>query len=380
MKIVFAIDHLGPGGAQRQAVELAIALRHRLGVDARLVTYHPHDHYGERLAEAGVERELLPRRGRLDLRFPSRLADSYRRTGTDVVHAFMPGPALWSALAVRRMGADRPLLLAGERTGRLASERGKGLAEAVSYRLADAVTANARPMLDTLAKSGIRRDRLHYLPNGIDVEAWDEASRRPCPVALDPAHWNLALVGSLHPQKNHETLIDALAAVPAERRQRWRLSCFGAATAGEAFAAGLRQRVAERGLADVVSFHDPVKDVPALMSRLSALVMPSRWEGFPNVLLEAMTSGLPSVVTPVGDVPSIIEPGETSLLVEDPEDVPALTRALIELDEMGPEARERMGRAARARVEERYRVEVVARQHLDLYRELLGRRAPRQPG
>jgi glycosyltransferase involved in cell wall biosynthesis len=226
-------------------------------------------------------------------------------------------------------------------------------------------------MLASLAELGIPRGRLHYLPNGIDVAAWDRASEAPSPIPLDPACFNLALVGSLHPQKNHETLIDALALLAPEERSSWRVHCVGAPTAGAAFAEGLAARARERGVADLLHFHPPVKQVPALMRGLDALVMPSRWEGFPNVLLEAMTSALPSVVTPVGDVGSIAVDAETSLVVPDPEDAPALAAALRRLHGLGSEARKRMGRAARARVEARYRIEVVAQRHLELYQGLL---------
>jgi glycosyltransferase involved in cell wall biosynthesis len=106
------------------------------------------------------------------------------------------------------------------------------------------------------------------------------------------------------------------------------------------------------------------------MRHLDVLVLPSRFEGFPNVLLEAMASRLPAVATPAGDVPSLMEDGRTGFLVP-LGDAAALARALERLEDMGPEGRRALGERARTAVEQRYRIEVVAEQHLALYRRLL---------
>jgi glycosyltransferase involved in cell wall biosynthesis len=111
-------------------------------------------------------------------------------------------------------------------------------------------------------------------------------------------------------------------------------------------------------------------EIPALRRVADAVVLPSLFEGFPNVLLEAMASGLPAVATAVGDVPSLIEEGVTGFLVPSG-DAAALALALERLHALGPEARRAMGRAARAQVEARHQLEGVAARHLTLYESLL---------
>ena len=117
----------------------------------------------------------------------------------------------------------------------------------------------------------------------------------------------------------------------------------------------------------------PVGNVASVLSRLDALVLCSDFEGFPNVVLEAMASRLPVVATRVGDVPSLIDEGGTGFVVE-PRDAAGLAAALERLASLDPGAREAMGARARARVEERFRMEAVASSYLELYEELLAER------
>ena len=93
-------------------------------------------------------------------------------------------------------------------------------------------------------------------------------------------------------------------------------------------------------------------DVPDLMARAEIFVLPSRFEGLPNALLEAMAAGLPCVATRVSGSEDVIIDGESGLLVP-PEDPDALAEALVRLLTRPAEALA-LGRAARARMVARY--------------------------
>ncbi len=97
-------------------------------------------------------------------------------------------------------------------------------------------------------------------------------------------------------------------------------------------------------------------------------MLPSRGENLPVAILEAMAVALPVVATRVGGVPEVVRDGESGLLVE-PEDVEGLAAALARLAE--GEERERLGRAAAARIAEHFEAGLVARQMVALYRELV---------
>jgi len=378
MNLVYLIDNLDSGGAQRQAVELARHLRRRHDVEVRFAVYRDIDFYGERLREAEIPVDVIPKSGPLDLAFAIRLARWLREAQPDLVHAFLLRPVVWGLLAVRLLpAAHRPVFVAGERSGLVASSMRLQVLQTACYRLADAVTANAAPVARAIHdRLGVPESRLHYLPNGIDLEEWDTLAAAPCPFEVEPYRFHVALVGGLRVEKNHALLLQALQRVQEETRRGWCVWFIGGETGIAGHAERVRRRVMELGLGSLVRFAPPTAAIAAVMRRLDVIVLPSMFEGLPNILLEAMASRLPAIATAVGNVTEMIEDGCTGLVVP-PGDAAALAKALLRVAEMTPEARRAMGDAARVAVESRYQMEVVAARYLDLYEGLLSRNGVR---
>lgn len=375
MRIVYFIDSLGSGGAQRQSVELARQLVRRHGVDLRFGVYHDIDFYGPRLRELGIPVVHFPKRAKLDPTLPWRVRAWLRELAPDLVHAFLLAPSLWAlagALGLPR--ARRPVFVAGERSARIADTPQRGWVQRFVYGRSDAVTANAENVAEAIrTRLGLPGERVHYLPNGIDLASWDAEAAAPCPLALEPGHLHVALVGGLRAVKNHGVLLEALARIEPARRARWRVWFVGGETGAPGVAERVKAAIPRLGLGDVVRIVPPTRKVAALLRRLDVLVLPSEREGFPNVLLEAMASALPAIATPVGDVPNMIEDGVSGFLVP-VGSADALARALVRLGEMPEAARRAVGARARDTVERRYRIEHVAARHLALYESLVAAR------
>ncbi|WP_344342662.1 glycosyltransferase, partial [Kitasatospora putterlickiae] len=149
-------------------------------------------------------------------------------------------------------------------------------------------------------------------------------------------------VGNLTPKKDQATLLAAHAALLRSRPDA-RLLLVGAGPLD----ARLRARAAELGVADTVVFAGSRADVPELLPALDVFTLSSRQEGLPVALMEAMTSGLPAVVTRVGGMPEVLDDGEQGLLVP-PGDPSALAGAFDRLAG-DPDLRARMASAARER-------------------------------
>jgi glycosyltransferase involved in cell wall biosynthesis len=215
-----------------------------------------------------------------------------------------------------------------------------------AVRSSDAVLAVSEASAEALRRAyGVEGVRV--VPNPAPAVAPFE--RRPSTDEVRVAY----LGGFANPAKGGDVLLDALAtALPREPRLRLTL-----AGPGELPAAG-EGLVAASGAVEWTGWLGPAERDELLRSA-SVFVMPSRSEGLPMALLEAMAYGTAVVATDVGGIPEVVEDGVEGLLVA-PEDPAALAAALRELA-ADPGLRERLGAAARARAQALDAVEVAAR-------------------
>jgi glycosyltransferase involved in cell wall biosynthesis len=140
--------------------------------------------------------------------------------------------------------------------------------------------------------------------------------------------------------------------------------------------AELRARCANLGLASRVNLIGFERQLLPTMQAADAIVLCSKWEGLPTVLLEAGACALPSVATDVPGSREVLLDGETGLIAE-PGNASALAEAMGKMMRMDPAARNLMGIRARQRVEARYCLESVFGLWDSLYRDLLSERPVR---
>ncbi len=174
----------------------------------------------------------------------------------------------------------------------------------------------------------------------------------------------IVTLGLLGPRKGTPELLDALAG-PLMRELDWE-----AVIAGNGEIDASRERAAALGLTDRVDFTgwiDPAA-VAALLASADIFVLPSHNEGLPVSIIEAMGAELPVVSTPVGAIPELVIPHETGFLVQ-PGSATQLEAALAELVH-DPQLRARLGKRARERVEQHFRIEPTAERFATLYRTM----------
>jgi glycosyltransferase involved in cell wall biosynthesis len=133
----------------------------------------------------------------------------------------------------------------------------------------------------------------------------------------------------------------------------------------------LKSLAQELGIAERVTFlgWQSKADLTQAYHRANLFLFPSRHEGMPNAVLEAMASGLPVIATRIAGNEELVLDGETGVLVA-PEDVNALRDGLRRLL-TDAQMRERMGRASRLRVEREYSWESVALQYSEYLKKTL---------
>jgi glycosyltransferase involved in cell wall biosynthesis len=181
-------------------------------------------------------------------------------------------------------------------------------------------------------------DRLRWIPNFVDVDA--------VPAAAAPGDGAVVFAGRLSDEKGVDTLVEAIAARPGLRLE----------VAGDGPARPALEALAlRRGAADRVHFHGrlPLPEVHELLRRSSVAACPSRWyENQPLAVLEAFACAVPVVGTSLGGIPELIEPGVDGDIV--PPNDPAALGAALEGLAADPARAHAMGRAGRAKVEERF--------------------------
>lgn len=182
------------------------------------------------------------------------------------------------------------------------------------------------------------------------------------------ANWPMAgIVARLDRQKGHTYLLTAFAKVVETLPQAKLL------VVGDGYLRGdLEKQTRGLGITSQVTFTGWRNDVPRIMADLDLLILPSLWEGFGLVLLEAMAMAKPIVATRVSAIPEIMVDGETGILVP-PKDPNSLAEAIIRLVQNPSRARE-MGRKGRERLEKEFSVEKMVKQAERVYESLIEER------
>ena len=395
----------GVGGLERSVFDLVRHLA-REGVDVTLVTRNPpRDRAGEALL-AGVRTIFVPyrtfplagRRGTtvLDrstayplfgLRAGKVAIELARAKQIDIVHGF---GASVLGYARRRRHAGIPLVLNPQGLEEFgATDPSRARLKRAAYlplrqavvacaRAADRVIATDRALAPAVRQHlGVGADRMRTIPNGVDLASLDALATRQdgCRVRRDAGinerESVLFSAGRLEANKGFHILIDALAALREHATTidsanwKWVLAGDGP------YRRALERRIERTGLGDRVRFLGRLDDAAlhAWYEAATIFVHPTLYEGSSLVTLEAMAHRRPVVATTAGGLPDKVKMGVNGWLVE-PGRAEALAATLSGALSMRSR-HETMGEAGRQIVETEFAWPIVARQHLEMYRELV---------
>ncbi len=369
MRILFFIDSLGGGGAQRQLVNIALGLAargHVIGVH----TYFAADWHLARLQAGHVEYTCEPKRSRFDLRPIAALRRRYREFGPDVVIAFMRTPSFY-AEALRVAHPAIPLIVserAGVEAGGL---KPADVLAGLGHLLASHLTANSHDTIDRLRKVLPIGRRSTAIYNGLEprfFDAPDDETRRPRPFEAGSPPRFCVVAARVSRQKGPLPLARALKRL-ADQRVEFNLDWIGPTDETEPLACEVREFIEANGLATRWRWLGPEKDIVAAYRRYDALLLPSLYEGVANTMCEAMAQRRPVIVTAVADNRRIVRDGVEGFVCA-PDDPESLAQAIGRFVDLPVEARESMGSAAQARAHELFGLERMVEQWESLCRAL----------
>ncbi|MEV4614626.1 glycosyltransferase [Kitasatospora sp. NPDC049258] len=333
-RVLWLAKGLGRGGAEQLLVNCA---RHadtsRYEIEVAYVLPWK-DALVPALEQAGVRTHCLG--GAPGALWPWRLRQLLAERRYGLVHSHMPIPAV--AARLLSFGPRGPRLVHTEHNVWERYRTATRWANTLTYRRNDAVVAVSHAVAATITRRRPGAGWVSVVHHGPDL-----AGAPTGPAARAAARAELGLpadavvigtVGNLTPKKDQATLLSAFARLRAEQPD----------TALVLIGAGPLEAQLKAQAGEGVVFAGSRPDVPALLAGLDVFTLSSRQEGLPVALMEAMTSGLPSVVTRVGGMPEVLDDGEQGFLVP-PGDPAALAGALGRLT-ADEQLRRRLGAAA----------------------------------
>jgi len=373
--LAFVVNSLDPGGAERMALEMAIALR--VDHDVRVWCLDGPGAWAGRLREAGIPVRALWRQPGIDLGLAVRLAAELRAAGAGIVHAHQCSAWFYAALARALHGGPRLLL---EEHGRFWPEADRPVRRWVNrlaiVPLTHRFVAVSTDVAGRLARfEGIPADRIAVIPNGIAAaEPCDPVRREALRASLGfgPRDVVVGTVGRLDPVKNLPMLVAAL------ERAGWAHSRVRGLIVGDGpQRAEVERLLRDAGLNERVVLAGHREDARELVACLDLFVLASFSEGISVALLESMSAGIPAAVTAVGGNVDLVEPGEGGWLVAS-DDFEALASAISEAAGCA-DRRAARGAAARRRFEAHFTQAVMLDAYRALYAGMLeGDHAPRR--
>lgn len=370
VRLTYFINSLEQGGAERQLAELVS------GID--LARYEPslivciaRDQLGYRLPVDRVHCLDAPM-------FPSiasvqHLARILEGLGTELLHTTMGWENVFGRVAARM--ARVPAIVSSVRCTEL--PRKHVLGERFTHRMADAIIVNSVGIRDELARRvGIAAERIDLIENGVDLERFsplgDDAR------AKERAFWKmndrrvLVMPGRVCAQKNQLEVLRALA----DMRRRGALPrdaklIFAGRGSPPVYADALKTYASFAGLSAHVEFVGVVKPIERLVAAADAVLLPSRWEGLPNAVVESMACATPVLVSPAANSDELVTDAREGFVCERA-DARAIARMLERFFAEPERSRRAMGAVGREHATRRFPVRRMVQRTMNVYARVLG--------
>lgn len=351
MKIKCFIDSLGSGGAQRQLSCLAVLLK-EAGHEVEVVVYYDHPFYQDHLVNHGVPFRILPNA----IKPLSRIKEFwnyFKKENADCVIAYQDTPAIVACLC-KLFGCKFKLIVSERNTTQYISLRTR--IKFNLYRLANFVVPNSITQGNFIKQHFVfLSKKVRVITNFVDIDYFCEKKHdvnRPTEIIS---------VARLYPQKNAPRFVEAVK-VAIDNGARFHVKWFGARGADYVRTHSL---IKQYGLDEFFELLEPTKDILSEYQKSDWFVLPSLFEGFPNVLCEAMSCGLPVLFSNVCDNSYIAKDGDNGYAF-DPLNVNQMASILMKIGSLQEDIVHHMGARSRVIIENRFSKDNFIQQYLEL--------------
>lgn len=304
MKIIQVMPEFGLAGAEVMAENLAYGLKAE-GHEVLMISFYcMHTAITDRLEKNGIKIEYLGKKKGFDLSIVFKMRKIMKQFEPDVVHTHryvLPYAFLASiGLNVKRVHTVHNIADKEVPSKQLPMQK-------VLFKKFGVIPVAITPITQKSIETyyGLNRKEVPLVYNGIDLTQCIAKKNTQIVSRVKILH-----VGRFAPQKNHEMMVEAFADVVRDYPNS-ELDLVGDGD----LVNNVRKKVTELGIQERVHFVGLLDKVYEKMSESDIFILPSKYEGMPITLIEAMATGLPIVATAVGGVPDMIENGKSGILV-----------------------------------------------------------------
>lgn len=301
MKVVFLIDSLGSGGAQRQMTNVACLMK-KQGVDVSFVVYSDADFFLPTLQQAEIPVHKVNAGSYVDRILQVR--KTLRNSGADTVISFMTVPNIIACLAA--VGKKKWKLIISERS---CDARVFGGVKGMAYRMlsvfADFIVCNSEKAVQMWKENCPHlKKKMTCIYNAVNPNAVFT------PAQTDrTGKYKMTVAASFQTVKNSLSVAQAVALLTDEQRAQLQIDWFGRLVAANGDDSVYKQTAAfvqGNGLQDTLLLHPETNEIFKYMANADCVGLFSHFEGLPNVICEAMTIGRAVMMTPVSDYNTLI--------------------------------------------------------------------------
>lgn len=362
IRVAFCITDLDVGGAERMFVELITRLDRRRW-EPRVYCLSGTGALVDRLQASAIPVMCFGAKSFRDWGIISRLASELKVFRPALLQSFLFHANIVGRLAAR--AASVPRVVCGIR---VAERRGRSRLwlDRLTQGFVDHNVCVSHAVAEfSIRKSGLNPSKVSMIPNAVEFDRFASATpadrvglgfTRAAPLVL--------FVGRLDPQKAPFVLLEAFSRLLG-RHSDWQLLFVGEGPLRASMADWITHRSLEQSIR-IAGFRS---DIPEILKAADVLVLPSLWEGMPNIVLESMAAGLPVVVSRVEGTEELIRSGETGLLTT-PGSVEELEQQ-VEKVLLDREFSTSIAKTAQQAVFKGFTLEAMVHSYEQLYRRLL---------
>lgn len=344
MRVLFLIDNLGSGGAQRQIVTISGLLKAK-GYDVTVLVYALGDFFEPKLAELGIPLIKCIKKNYVSRVFS--IWGEIRRGKYDVVISFLDTPNFINNVS-SLLGRGKWKVITSERSNKEDFMRSKkGRVFGWFQRFSDAIVCNSENAQNMWRKHYPQYNKkLHCIYNAISVEKPNVPY-----IPRRDGKTHIIVAASYQYLKNPIGLVKAVSLLPTEDRDRIRVDWYGKKYVNDIdkdFAYKESQALVDNlGLSEIVYLHDPTGELNNKIVEADFVGLFSKLEGLPNTICEGMTLGKPIIMTKVSDYVTLVD--EDNGFLCDWDNIDSIKRGLLqainvsngEIEEMGNHSYER---------------------------------------